>query len=30
MQHHRVNAKPSEKVKLPTTFIDDEPNQVSW
>lgn len=31
MQHHRVHTKPPERIKLPTTFIADGPNQVwTW
>ena len=31
MQHHRMHTKPPERVKLPTTFIADGPNQVwTW
>lgn len=31
MQHHRINTKPPERIKVPTTFISDKPNQVwTW
>lgn len=31
MQHHRVHTKAPERIKLPTTFIADGPNQVwTW
>lgn len=31
MQHHRVHTKSPERIKLPTTFIADGPNQVwTW